>query len=420
MDDTKKIIEKYKRELMEMSRASGGAGTAAVRNSEGSSECGTNNTGANSGAPAEKKPQVIGYVSGDSKAYDNFLEELGKMPDETKPADVIVEEAAVEEVVLDERTVEDIPVRTVEANGGQQPSSGDTVKTSGKDPNDVPDKNEEASAVIGLNENGRAVSLDIDAPLFVKGDDGGLDEIIDETVSEGAPLFPQPNYIYIPSTEQVRANVTDDSEPSENRPENNVSGVTDNSTNTPRPERPSKVSVTTEEQAERLGDQPVSGKDPAEQLTGRSFEPEEPPPASDMSMWRGSRGEPSNFPRAEFKDYGDFQKQNPGKGTLIFRVYTGRQAVPLENAECVIYTRINGEKYELAKMHTNSSGQTPVQGLPAPNKALSQQSENKIQAFAPYDAKVTKNGFSQVILEDIPVFDGVMSVQKVFMIVTSS
>lgn len=406
MDDTKKIIEKYKRELMEMSRASGGAKAA-----------GTEQSGAKKGAEdnsAVKKPQVIGYVSGDNKAYDNFLEELGKMPGDNGAADVIVEEAAVEEIVLDEKTV-----APSDSDEMSEPACCDNGDASGKDTDDVPGDDENASAAIGLDENGRAVSSGVDAPLFVKGDDGGLDEIIDETVAEGEPLFPQPNYIYIPSTEQVRANVTDDSEPAGNRPENNVSGVTDNSTNTPRPERPGKVSVTTPEQAERLGDQPVSGKDPSEQLTGRSFEPEEPPPASDMSMWRGSRGEPSNFPRAEFKDYEDFQKQNPGKGTLIFRVYTGRQAVPIENAECVIYTRINGEKYELAKMRTNSSGQTPLQGLPAPNKALSQQSENKIQAFALYDAKVTKNGFSQVILEDIPVFDGVMSVQKVFMIVSS-
>lgn len=70
-------------------------------------------------------------------------------------------------------------------------------------------------------------------------------------------------------------------------------------------------------------------------------------------------------------------------------------------------------------MLTNSSGQTPLQGLAAPNKELSQHYENEIQAFALYDATVTKNGFSQVVLEDIPVFDGVMSVQKVFMIVSS-
>lgn len=400
MDDTKKIIERYKRELMEMSRASGSVKTPVKNSAEG----GTDNS-----AAAEKKPQVIGYVSGDSKAYDNFLEELGKMPDDTVTADEVIEEAAVEAVILGEKEVEEIPANEGEPNAEEAASSDDHCNTGEEAP-------EKTSAAIGMDENGRAVSLDIEEPQFVKGSDGHTTEIIDETIGEGQPLFSQPNYIYIPSTEQVQEDIIEQSDPAENRPEKNVSGVTNNFTNTPRPEQ-TEARLTTNEQAERLNAQPVSGTDPNEQLTGRSFEGIAPPPVSETSRWQGSRGKPADFPRSEFKDYEDYQRKNPGKGTIIFRVFTGRQAVPLENAECVIYTRINGEKYELARLYTNSSGQTPVQGLAAPNKALSQHYDNEIQAFALYDAKVTKQGFSQVILEDIPVFDGVQSVQKVFMIV---
>lgn len=414
MDDTKKIIERYKRELMEMSRASNSAKAAA--------QGGMNGDKGSKAAPdsghKEKKPQVIGYVEGGSKAYDDFLEELGKMPaapdNAQKTDNVIVEEAVVEEIVLDEKAV-----------GADEECAPDKAARTPE----APEAPEEVSAVIGLNEKGRAaVSIpEVDAPIFITGPDGSNTEIIDElipdTIPNGGPLFPQPNYIYIPSTEQVREDVTEQSDPSDNRPSGTVSGVTNNSTNTPRPEQPPTVSVTTPEQAERLGKQPVSGRDPNEQLTGRSFEEVSAPPVPEndmnVNMYQGSRGEPKSFPRTEFKDYEDYQRKNPGKGTIMFRVYTGRQALPLEDAECVIYTRINGKKYEIARMLTNSSGQTPLQGLAAPNKELSQHYENEIQAFALYDATVTKNGFSQVVLEDIPVFDGVMSVQKVFMIVSS-
>ncbi len=376
MDDTKKIIEKYKRELMEMSKAAGGSKQTERSSSE-----------------VKREPQVIGYVSENNKSYDNFLEELGKIP----PVSESSQNTA--ECTEDNTQFPDVIF--------ENPSDND--------PMDYTDS--ETSDINAATSDG---SSDIQEPQFIKEPNGQtteiIDEIGDETVKDGQPLFSPPNYVEIPSTEQVRKEITEQSDPAENRPEQNVSGITDNSAATPRPEQ-AEVQVTTEEQAERLNDQPVSGTDPDEQLTGRSFEEQAPPPASNINMAQGSRAEPSNFPEAVFTSYEDFIRQNPGKGSILFRVYTGRQAVPLENAECVIYTKINGEKYEIAKLYTNSSGQTPVQELPAPDKELSQHSDNKIQAFALYDAKVTKKGFSQVILEDIPVFDGVQSVQRVFMIV---
>lgn len=354
MDDTKKMIEKYKRELIEMSRTAPKPQPAAE------------------GVPEVKKaPRIIGYVDEGNKAYDSFLEELGRLP----------------------------------AEGGVS-SPVDNENAHDHSENAFPDEIFDAPA-----EEEPIDELPPD-------DDSEPDtEIIDETLEEGEPLFSRPNYVEVPSTEQVREDIMDESVPSENRPDSDVSGTGDNSSNAPRADR-TDAEMTTNEQAERLGDQPVSGQDPDEQLTGRSFEEKLPPPPSNADMARGSNSEPSDFPRAVYKSYEDFLRQNPEKGTMLFRVYTGRQAVPLENAEVVIYTEIDGKKHEMARLRTNSSGQTPPQELPAPDKELSQNSQNKIQAFAMYDATVTKKGFSQVVLEDIPVFDGVQSVQRVFMIVT--
>ena len=386
MDDTKKIIEKYKRELMEMSRAAGGSRQNAQKGSE-----------------TARTPQVIGYVSEDNRSYDNFLEDLGKITEVPKPSRNTAESAedgAKFPDVIFEDTPDDEPL---DCRGNPVVSKPEPI------PEPVPEPDVQEPEFVET-PGGQTVEM-IDESA-----DESIDKNADETVKDGQPLFSPPNYVDIPSTEQIRTEITEQSDPAQNRPEQNVSGVTDNSAATPRPDR-AETQVTTPEQAERLNDQPVSGTDPDEQLTGRSFEEQAPPPASNINMAQGSRAEPSNFPEAVFKNYDDYRKQNPGMGTIIFRVYTGRQAVPLENAECIIYTKINGEKYEIAKLYTDSSGQTPVQELPAPDKELSQHAENEIQAFALYDAKVTKKGFSQVILEDIPVFDGVQSVQRVFMIV---
>ncbi len=399
MDDTKKIIEKYKRELMEMSKASG-ASKSAEQNR----------------VSTKREPQVIGYVSEENKSYDNFLEQISKMP-----ADALRSSSSQTEPENTENT-DTFPDDVFDTPPDDEPMDyPDEPPESADDPGQPSDTGAEPSDEI-------PDMLPDDAPDNAPDDDPdddpdansnkGTAEIIDETVEDGQPIFTPPNYAAIPSAEQVRGEITEQSDPAENPPEQNVSGVTDNSAAAPRPES-GEVQVTTEEQAERLKRQPVSGTDPNEQLTGRSFEEKPPAPVSDVSMEQGSRSEPANFPRSVFASYEDYQKQNTGKGTIIFRVYTGRQAVPLENAECVIYTRINGSKYEIARLLTNSSGQTPVQELPAPDKELSQHSENTIQAFALYDATVTKKGFSQVVLEDIPVFDTVQSVQRVFMIVNA-
>lgn len=371
---------------------------------------GSRQTPRNTSEPA-REPQVIGYVGENgNKTYDNFLEELSKLPTASELSKNTVQSAD------DNSQFPDVIFETPPENNDPLDCMGDPVTS-------APAADTDTASDTNTRE-----------PQFVSSPDGQITEIIDETetgneaenetvgdnaddtVADGQPIFSAPNYVKVPSTEQVRGEITEQSVPSENQPEQNVSGVTDNSAATPRPDR-AEAQVTTQEQAERLNDQPVSGTDPNEQLTGRSFEEKAPTPVSEVSMAQGSRAEPSNFPEAVFSSYEDFIKQNPGKGTIVFRVYTGRQAVPLENAECVIYTTIDGSKYEIARLQTNSSGQTPVQELPAPDKELSQHSDNKIQAFALYDAKVTKKGFSQVILEDIPVFDGVQSVQRVFMIV---
>lgn len=363
MDDTKKLIEKYKRELMELSAAS------QKRKSEQQTD--ESNT-------SIKAPKIIGYVDENNSAYDNFLAELGKTPD-----------SEITTVPQIPDPADDIPE--------SMPLDPDFTAEP-----DIPDSTNEQDSVS--------------EPQIIDEPDGGITEIIDETAGE--PLFTPPRYVEIPSTEQVREQITETGTPANEPPADNVSGVTNNSATAPRPDVADTL-TTTEEQAERLNDQPVSGTDPNEQLTGRSFEGAAPPPATDISMERGSRAEPIQYPEVNYGSYENFERINTGRGSLMFRVYTGREAVVIEGAECVITKKINGVIHTIAKLVTNSSGQTPVQELPAPPKELSQQSENTVQPFALYDAAVTKPGFVRVVLKDIPVFDGVQSVQSVFMIVDS-
>ena len=137
---------------------------------------------------------------------------------------------------------------------------------------------------------------------------------------------------------------------------------------------------------------------------------------TDEELARGSRGTPTEYPEPEYESYEQFTERNIGRGTIMFRVYTAREALPIKGAQCALSKRIAGSRHEITTMLTDESGQTPPQTLPAPSKELSQHVENNVQPFALYDATVKKDGYADVILKDIPVFDGVQSIQRVAMV----
>ena len=124
----------------------------------------------------------------------------------------------------------------------------------------------------------------------------------------------------------------------------------------------------------------------------------------------------SNFPVSEYSSYEEFEARNKGGGTLEFRVSEARGAFPVELAKIVVTTRIDNRDHEMFNAVTDKSGATRARILPAPPKALSQLSKNSVQPFALYDATVEKDGYTKVILRDIPIFDSVQSVQSVSML----
>lgn len=137
-------------------------------------------------------------------------------------------------------------------------------------------------------------------------------------------------------------------------------------------------------------------------------------PVSEMD--RGTGESISNFPVPEYSTVSEFEASNTGGGTLEFRVSAAREAFPIEGAAVVVTARINGRDHQMFADTTDNSGETEPQTLPAPSKSLSQDVNNLVQPFALYDATVEKDGFARVVLKDIPIFDGVQSIQRVAMV----
>ena len=101
------------------------------------------------------------------------------------------------------------------------------------------------------------------------------------------------------------------------------------------------------------------------------------------------------------------------KGLLIVNVSYAGRVYPIEGALVTVLQK-NGEGLRIISVSpTDESGKTKQISLPAPSRSLSQEYENTVQPFALYDATVTRKGFADVVLTDIPVFDGVLSVQRV-------
>lgn len=376
MEDMKKMIERYKKELLEYSK-SGAQEKNTAESASGQPNASSDSSISDSSASGRKKPSVIGYISEDAQKELEKIDVPEEIIESVYPKAPEITDTAVEPSGDEETVTYVVPdVNAGISDGEMTPSA---VKT----------RENTANEQQGSVQPGNSQEETFDRPMFSE----------------------------IPSFDETREQITDESVPEENYPTQNTSGATDNSSNTPRAEFGDNETVS-EEKAERLTEQPISGTDYGEQLTGRNFEDMRTPqndPADAMQQ-NGSQTKPSEFPKPVYDTIEEFEENNLGRGTILFRVYTAREALPVKGAVCRITKDFDGKTFTFYTLVTDESGQTPAKPLPAPSKALSQNSENKIQPFALYDAVVSRDGYADVEFKEIPVFDGVSSVQQVGMV----
>ncbi len=317
MDDMKKLVEKYKRELMEYSRA------AAVPEKLSFPEMLPEEpepAAPEPPAPAneERRPQIIGY-SEDKSAMENMEKIFSEMgmtrPDGREPAP--------ERPAFDE-----LPPQLY----------GDVVQV-----------DETNSAVPGGNN------------------------ITGEREPEQAPKFPKQG------------------EHTESTPVG----------------------------SESLGVIPESGTGQAEQLGRRSFESQQSQVNSrdDIKpLVREENGDYPAPPEQVFQTFDEFLRANPRQGSVQFRTYTARNALPVPGAKIIVTKVIGGKPHTFYTLTTDVSGQTEEVILPAPPVALSQKPDCEVQPYALYDADITAEGFRPVSVRGLPVFEGILSVQRAAMI----
>lgn len=107
-----------------------------------------------------------------------------------------------------------------------------------------------------------------------------------------------------------------------------------------------------------------------------------------------------------------FLEKNPAYGNLLFQVTGGQGAFPVAGAKIVIIKDLDDTHAFSVTERTDESGKTDGMYLPAPSRNLSQTPGNG-DVFAKYRAEITAAGYTPIQVLEIPVFDGITTIQPV-------
>ncbi len=97
-----------------------------------------------------------------------------------------------------------------------------------------------------------------------------------------------------------------------------------------------------------------------------------------------------------------------GRGKLKINVFTGNEAFPVISA----FVKVLKDGELLFSEFTDQSGSVQEIYLPAPSRKISEIPGNG-KGYAEYRVEVSHPRFNSVVLENVPVFDGVRSIQPV-------
>lgn len=105
-----------------------------------------------------------------------------------------------------------------------------------------------------------------------------------------------------------------------------------------------------------------------------------------------------------------------GMGYLLVNVTSVRELYPVENAKVTVFKGSIEDMRKIAELVTNQSGKTELFPLPAPPRALAEDSSNQKPTYAEYNILTEADGFLPTINMGAAVFDGVTSIQNVNLI----
>ncbi|MEG1500530.1 MAG: hypothetical protein RR396_01090 [Clostridiales bacterium] len=113
--------------------------------------------------------------------------------------------------------------------------------------------------------------------------------------------------------------------------------------------------------------------------------------------------------------YNQYSQKYHQKGFLKVQTYTARRNFPVADAQIEISKNFPQGKYTIGILKTDQAGATSEIVLPAADKSLSEH-PGSANAYTTFDIIIKHPSFVEVRIHNIPVFEGILSLQEVDLI----
>jgi len=113
--------------------------------------------------------------------------------------------------------------------------------------------------------------------------------------------------------------------------------------------------------------------------------------------------------------WNEYLSRNPKTGLLKVQTTTANGLVPVSDARVIIEKNIGSDSFVIGVFLTDINGQTAMVQLPAPDKSLSLM-PSAASPYSFYTIKIMHPNYQDVINFNVPIFEGITSVQPVGMI----
>lgn len=113
-----------------------------------------------------------------------------------------------------------------------------------------------------------------------------------------------------------------------------------------------------------------------------------------------------------YKNYEDFERMNPSKGSMRVQVTSGGRSYPIINATVKVFVPLETGDREIFSGYTDINGVVDNIVLPAPDSSFSLDEQNTtVEPFSVYEVTVTHPDFAKTEFFNVPVFANIKAIQ---------
>lgn len=117
----------------------------------------------------------------------------------------------------------------------------------------------------------------------------------------------------------------------------------------------------------------------------------------------------------EYGSFEEFERENPARGMLRIQAFAAQQAFPVVNAKIEVEKEFEDGTHTFSEAYTDINGVVENITLPTKDKSLSQ-SPGGVIPYTTYTVKVSHPHFAPIVFCEVPIFDGIESLQPVAMV----